>query len=112
MRKFFLLALPLASLMMCVGCNESQYSSSGYNSTSSRTTTTASTQARPAASTTTTTTTTATTTAPVPQQTTYSRSSTTQPLPSGWGYMHEADLTGGRLPATASSQTTRVGSGI
>lgn len=100
MRRIFLLALPLASLLMCVGCDESQYGygQPSYSSPSSSQTTAArSAQAQ---------TTTSTTTAPA-ATTSYSssRNSTTQPLPSGWGYIHEGELTGGRLPANASSTT-------
>lgn len=92
MRKFLLLALPLAALMLCLGCNEEEtYGSTGFTSPSSgqtASTTTTATVARPA---------------PAP---TYGRSSTTQNLPAGWGYLHEQDLTGGRL--VTPGQTVRA----
>lgn len=95
MRKLILLALPLATLLLMAGCDQYQ-SSSGYNSAPR------STQTAPATA--------SSTTATVQQQTYQpSRSTTTQPLPQGYGYIHEADLTGGRLPAGQPAPVVRSG---
>ena len=101
MRNYFLLSLPVAALMMLAGCADQGYQSSSSSAPRSGSTATASTGK--------TTTTTTTTTAAAPSQATYqsySRNSTTQPLPSGWGYMHEGELTGGRLTPGASQNTS------
>lgn len=78
MRKLILLALPLASIMLLAGCNESEYQSSRGSASPA-----VASQAQ----------------APAPQQEYQppARNSTTQSLPSGWGYLHERDLAGGRV---------------
>lgn len=93
MRKFFLLALPLASLVMFTGCEETN--SNSYGGTGFTSPTSGQTAAAPAAA-----------AAPAPAPTYPRRASTTQSLPSGWGYMHEADLTGGRLGGGGATTTT------
>ncbi len=96
MLKYSLLALPLAMLVLLCGCDESNQGYAGAKPSSTQ----GSAAASPAAP------------APAPSaaqaQATpppSSRFSTTQSLPQGYGYVHEQDLTGGRItPPGASTQ--------
>lgn len=106
MRTFFLLAMPFALVALLAGCDEAYQSSassrpSGQQASVSaaKSTTPAAAPAAPAPA-----------PAPAPR-----RNTTTQPLPNGWGYVHEQDLTGGALKPEASgraSMTTTTTTGV
>ncbi|MDR2391201.1 MAG: hypothetical protein LBE84_05945 [Planctomycetota bacterium] len=82
MLKTILLLLPLTSLLFLAGCNEGYESASSRPSSSTKNQTQAPVQPSPAS-----------TTAAAPQSTSVrSRVSTTQPLPSGYGYVNEREL--------------------
>ena len=101
MRKIFLLVLPCALAVLAVGCDQSYQASSATRSSSSIQTGSSSNTSVAQAP------------APAPMP---SRSSTTQPLPNGWGYMHEQDLSQGPLrrqpaaPVSTMPTTTAVAS--
>jgi hypothetical protein len=86
MRKFLLLALPLAMLVLAVGCDENQRSAQSSNAP-----TLTPANAEPAAP------------APMPMQQS-NRRSTTQALPAGENYIHVQDLTGGPLAAAKRTE--------
>lgn len=86
MFKYFLLALPLTALAFLAGCDETNR---GYAKTSTASPASSQTAAAPAQTT--------------PAYQAPSRLTTTQQLPPGYGYLHEQDLSGGRLPAYAAT---------
>lgn len=86
MLKHFLLALPLTAFVLLAGCDETNR---GYAKANTSSPASSQTAAAPAPS--------ATPQAPY-------RVTTTQPLPQGYGYLHEQDLSGGRLPNYAATQ--------
>lgn len=96
MRTLFLLAMPLALVTLLAGCDEAYQSSapsrsSGQASASASKSSATAPAAAPAA--------------PAPAS---RRNTTTQPLPSGWGYIHEQDLAGGGLRGGAATTAAPV----
>ncbi len=84
MRKLLLLALPLASLLFVIGCDEQQASASSTPSY-------AISAPAPAPS--------APAQAAAPAPAVQSSRTTTQALPQGWNYIHDKDLANGPLNA-------------